>query len=305
MLYVAITCVAAGIAWHVWSPDDRATRISNHAAAVEMAQAANDRAQRAPTFDAASVRRNESGGRPGGIRPLPTGRFTAINVTLRDLILRAYDLHESQLIGGPAWINSERFDVVANTEVPPPDGTRDVMLMLRGLLDQRFALRLRTERRSLPTYSMSLARTDRRLGPQLRISTIDCTMNPASPAPNAVSIDSQGWPPCGLALVRSMVGTVRTRVEAKHSAVTMQQFAVALQRVVGRPVLDRTSLAGTFDVEYAYSQENSTTARAAAGPSDLPDVFTALQEQLGLKLEPGHDAVEVLAIDSVEKPAAN
>jgi uncharacterized protein (TIGR03435 family) len=181
-----------------------------------------------------------------------------------------------------------------------------MMLMLRGLLDERFALRLRTEMRSLSTYALQLARTDGRLGAQLRTSTIDCAANLASPTPNTASVDSQGWPPCGLALVRSMVGKLRTRVEAKHSAVTMQQFAGALQRVVGRPVLDRTGLVGTFDLEYAYVQENpSTAAGAAAEPADLPDLFTALQEQLGLKLEPSKDAVEVLVIDSVEQPAPN
>jgi uncharacterized protein (TIGR03435 family) len=258
------------------------------------------------SFSAASVRPNQSGGRPGGIRPLPSGRLTATNVTLRELILRAYGLHDSQLVGGPSWVASDRFDVVANSEAPPPGGTRDVMAMLRTLLVERFALRTRTEKRTLLTYALLPARSDRMPGPQLRASTVDCSANPVSPAPNAAQTDAQGWPPCGLALVRTTVGKARTRVEGKHSAVTMQELALNLQTTLGRPVIDRSGFTGTFDVEYAFSVENPTVGAAApAQPADLPDMFTALQEQIGLKLDAQRNPVDVVVIDAVEQPTAN
>ena len=92
-------------------------------------------------------------------------------------------------------------------------------------------------------------------------------------------------------------------MEYKHSAITMQQFAVSLQRVAGRPVLDRTDLAGLFDIEYAYARD--IPAAAAGTPTDLPDLFTALREQLGLKLEPQRNPVDVLVIDSGVRPASN
>lgn len=257
-------------------------------------------------FSAASVRPNNSGGRPGGIRPLPNGRLTATNVTLRELILRAYGLHDSQLIGGPAWVASDRFDVLANTETPPPGGISDVMVMLRDLMAERFALRTRSDKRMLATYVMLPAHSDRKPGPQLRVSTIDCSLNLASAVPNTAPADAQGWPPCGLALVRTTVGKVRTRVEGKHSAVTMQDFAASFQTTAGRPLIDRTGFVGKFDVEYAFSVENPIAGAAATTQiSDLPDMFTAFREQLGLRLDAQENPVDVLVIDTVEQPTAN
>jgi uncharacterized protein (TIGR03435 family) len=243
-------------------------------------------------FSAASVRPNKSAGRPGGIRPLANGRLTATNVTLRELVLRAYGLHDSQLVGGPAWVASDRFDVVANTEIPPADGVSDVMAMLRNLLEERFSLRTRIEKRTLATYAMMPAHSDRRPGPQLRVSTVDCAINPVPAAPKTAPVNAQGWPPCGLALVRTTVGKVRTRVEGKHSAVTMQDLAANFQTTAGRPVLDRTGFVGKFDVEYAFSVENPTAgATATTQLSDLPDMFTAFREQLGLRLDAQENAV--------------
>jgi uncharacterized protein (TIGR03435 family) len=259
-----------------------------------------------PSFSVASVRPNKSGGRPGGIRPLANGRLTATNVTLRELILRAYGVHDSQLVGGPAWVASDRFDVVANTETLPPGGISDVMVMLRTLLAERFALRTRSDKRTLATYVMLPAHSDGKPGPQLRVSTIDCSTNPASAVPNTASADAQGWPPCGLALIRSTVGKVRTRVEGKQSAVTMQELAANFQTTAGRPVIDRTGFVGKFDVEYAFSVENPTAGAASTTQlSDLPDIFTAFREQLGLRLDAQENPVDVLIIDTVEQPTAN
>lgn len=259
-----------------------------------------------PSFAAASVRANKSGAQPGGIRPLANGRLTATNVTLRELILRAYGLHDSQLVEGPAWIRADRFDVAANTEAPPPAGISAVMAMLQTLLAERFALRTHTEKRTLPTYAMLPSRSDRKPGPQLRVSTLDCSVNPVSTVPNTAQPNAQGWPPCGLALVRTTVGKVRTRVEGKHSAVTMQELATNLQTTAGRPVVDRTGFIGKFDVEYAFSVENPSAGPAATTQlADLPDMFTAFQEQLGLKLDAQRNLVDVLVIDAVEQPTAN
>jgi uncharacterized protein (TIGR03435 family) len=259
-----------------------------------------------PRFSAASVRPNRLGGRPGGIRALANGRLTASNVTFRELVLRAYGLHNSQLVGGPAWIASERFDVAANTEAPPPGGNSDVMAMLRTLLAERFALRTRTEKRTLATYVLLPSRSDRKPGPQLRVSTIDCSANPVSSVPNTARPNEQGWPPCGLASVRTTVGKVRTRVEGKHSAVTVQELAANVQTMAGRPVIDRTGFVGTFDIEYAFSMENPTAdTRATTQLADLPDMFTAFREQLGLKLDAQENPVDVMVIDAVEQPTAN
>src|SRR5688572_11291882 len=121
----------------------------------------------APAFDVASVRSNRSAQTENSIQLLPNGRFVATNSTLRSLILRAYKLHDSQLIGAPEWIDRERFDIDARAATPPPDGPEALIPMLRTLLIERFALRSHIELRQLPAYVLTRAR-EGRLGPQIR-----------------------------------------------------------------------------------------------------------------------------------------
>ncbi len=220
-------------------------------------------------------------------------------------MLRAYALHDSQLSGGPGWIASERFDVLAKAAAPPPGGVPDVLVMLRKLLADRFALRTHTETRPLAAYVLRVARADGRLGPQLRPSTVDCKTNPAPPTPNTAPTNADGWPPCGLSLTRTMVAGGRSRSDARHSAVTMREFAIALQNAVDRPVVDRTGLAGVFDIEYAYLREGAAVSPDSPVAADAPDLFTALREQLGLRLESQTLPVDTLVIDAVEPPTTN
>jgi uncharacterized protein (TIGR03435 family) len=259
----------------------------------------------APTFQVASILPNRSGGTTIGIRPIATGQLTAINVTLRALILRAYALHDSQLTGGPAWLGSDRFDVIAKAEQPPQGGNRDVLLMLRRLLVDRFGLRTHTETHQLPSYVLRLDRADRRLGPQMRPSTVDCTSNPVPAAPNTAPTNADGWPPCGLGLTRTLVAGGRSRSDARHSAQTLVEFALSLQPVVDRPVVNRTDLPGVFDFEYAYVREGAAVAADTPVTADAPDIFTALREQLGLRLESQTNPIDVFVIDAVAPPAAN
>ena len=270
--------------------------------AVAAAQSANDVT---PAFDVASVIPNRSGGQAGGIRPIATGQLTAVNVTLRALILRAYALHDSQLSGGAAWLDSDRFDVLAKAARPPQGGTSDVLVMLRQLLADRFKLRTHTEIRQLPAYVLRLARADGRTGTQLRPSTVDCAANPAPPTPNTAPTNADGWPPCGLALTRTLVAGGRSRSDARHSAVTMREFALTLQTAADRPVVDQTGLAAVFDIELAYLRDGAAVAPDSLVPPDAPDLFTALREQLGLRLESQTIPVDALVIDAVEAPTTN
>ena len=128
----------------------------------------------APAFEVASVRPNASGG-TSEIRPMPNGRFTATNAPLRALVLRAYALHESQLVAAPGWIATERYDIDARAAAPPADGPEALLPMLQCTAGGRFALRAHTETRVLPAYVLTLARRDRRLGPQIRPTEADCT----------------------------------------------------------------------------------------------------------------------------------
>lgn len=258
-----------------------------------------------PTFLIASIVPNRSDGPPGGIRPIATGQLTAINVTLRALILRAYALHDSQLRGGPDWLASERFDVIAKTDRPPTGGTRETLVMLRRLLSERFGLRTHADTRELPSYALRLNRADRQLGPQMRASTIDCAANPTPAAPNTAPVNAEGWPPCGLVLMRTLAAGGRSRTEARHSSVTMPELATQLQQVVDRPVVDRTALTGVFDLEYAFLREDISAAPDNPVRADVPDLFTAFREQLGLRLESQTTPTEVIVIDEVERPTAN
>lgn len=122
-------------------------------------------------FDVASVKPNKSGGIPNVIGLFPGGRLTATNVALRELIRLAYDLQPSQLVGGPDWINSSRFDVAARADV----AGRPSLAMIRSLLAERFQLTTHRETRELPTYALVMARADRRLGPRLQVSRVDCS----------------------------------------------------------------------------------------------------------------------------------
>lgn len=252
-----------------------------------------------PTFEVASIKPNRNAGAPpGGIRPLPNGRLNATNVTLDELLRRAYRLHESQLIGGPAWMKSDRFDVVAAAGAAPARGVDDVLLMLRSLLLERFRIDAALEKRELPAYMLTHARPDRSLGPNLRPSTVDCAKNQAGLTPNSATLDADGWPPCGIAWVyttafRTTEGTRFDRV-VKHAGTPMSEIALAMMLSAGRPVVDGTGLTGLFDANYQFE---SATGSAPA-PLEKPDLFTAVREQLGLRLEARRTDVDVLVVHS-------
>lgn len=264
-----------------------------------------------PAFDVASVRPNTTPG-TAEIRPMPNGRFTATNATLRSLILRAYKLHDSQLINAPEWTRSERFDIDARTAAPPADGPESMMPMVRALLADRFRLRAHTETRELPAYVLTLARGDRRLGSQIKPTAADCSKATTLTQDEIRAAAREGWPPCGMVYVVSYVvsepgssGMRQVKMRVRRSGITLRDFAATLPETVGRPVVDATGLDGRFDIEYSYSaQPMNPNADSPFGP-DAPGVFVAFDEQLGLKLESQRATVPVLVIDSIERPAVN
>ena len=263
-----------------------------------------------PAFDVASVKPNVSTGDPSaGVNPSLNGRLTATNVPLRTIIVRAYDIHDSQLIGAPEWTASERFDIDARASSPPLDGPGALIPMLRPLLAERFALKARMETRELPAYLLIHARGDQQLGKQIRPTSIDCEagrrLTPEEMRANA----RDGWPPCGGTFTVSFMtktaagATVMMRI--RRSAITMTELATSLRPAVNRPVVDRTGLEGRFDVEYSYSpQPPNPNVESAFGP-DAPMLFIALEEQLGLKLESQRTEIPVVVVDSVARLTAN
>jgi uncharacterized protein (TIGR03435 family) len=283
----------------------RSNRLLTLTAALAMCAALRSQA---PSFDVASIRPSPATAGNSEIRPQPNGRFTATNATLRSLILRAYALHESQLIGAPDWTGVERFDIESRAAVPPVEGPEGLLPMLRTLLADRFRLRVHTEMRELPAFVLTHARRDRSLGPLIRPTEADCSGKARGPTETEIrSAARDGWPPCGMAFVVSFTtggpdGVVKIRF--RRSATTMKDFAPTLQSAVDRPVLDRTALEGRFDLEYSYAPRPNTDSTLGVA-QNVPFLGAALEEQLGLKLEAERTEVPVLVIDSVERPSEN
>jgi uncharacterized protein (TIGR03435 family) len=214
-------------------------------------------------------------------------------MTLRGLIMFAYGIQGFQLVGGPDWVATERFDITAKAaaDVPPtPLGqTSPEALMLRSLLEDRFRLSAHRETRDLPIYALVLARADGRLGPRLRQTTSDDCKKLFEAAGKAGDTPiPPGGPVCGMRPLGSD--------ELAASALPMNEFARFLNVESGRTVVDRTGLTGVWDFDLKWSRPN------APNPDpDRPSIFTALQEQLGLRLDATTGPVEVLVIDRVER----
>jgi bla regulator protein blaR1 len=225
-----------------------------------------DAQSRGPSFEVASIRPNTSGDAGSGSTRDP-GRVTVYNMTLRDLIRQAYEVKLYQVTGGPDWLGSDRFDVVATTEGNP--NQERLRLMMQRLLAERFGLVIHRERKQLPAYMLLAARGGARL-------------EKAKDGKRSFSI----FPLRGI-----IRGTGSSTAE----------LADGLSGILDRPVLDQSGLRGSFDFQLEYAPLSASGAAGDAAPS----VFTALQEQLGLKLEPTTAPIEIIVIDRVEQPTEN
>jgi len=258
-------------------------------AVVSIALAAQADAPR-PSFEVATIKRNVTldGGGGGGL--MPGGRFRMANVDVQLLIRVAFrngpQLFPSQIVGAPAWISSERYDIAAT--LPPelagkplPELFRVQPRLVQSLLEDRFKLKAHRETREMPIYALVRARRDGMLGPQLRRSEIDCGTERTR---------------CGI-----QDGPARFTAGSVPISTLVAMLAPALERVV----IDRTDLDGRFDVTLDFAPERAPLPAAtdvAPPASDKPSIFTALQEQLGLRLESGRGPVDVVVIDRIERP---
>jgi uncharacterized protein (TIGR03435 family) len=252
-----------------------------------------------PTFEVASVKRNTSG--ETRIRfEMPPGTLTAINVPLRFAIRQAYRVPEARVLGGPSWLDSDRFDIVAKAPAATGRTSDDIRRMLRTLLTERFGLLLHTEERNMPVYSLMLARADGRLGPNLRPSNADCTGQGSRVVSGRVQ--------CGI-----LVSQAPTSASLRGGGATIAEFVRLFGDFLERPLIDETGLTGAFDFELQFAALRSSLPGASvpgglgiAGDLDqTPTVFTALQEQLGLRLESRRAVAEVLVVDDVSEPSEN
>jgi uncharacterized protein (TIGR03435 family) len=233
--------------------------------------------RKSAAFEVASVRRNTSGTLRQSWDQSPSGLVTLTNMTLRDLVRDAYGLHDQQLLGGPDWFDRDHFDIVAKAPINAAGPLVDAMK--RGLLAERFKLATHWEQRDLPVYELVLAHKDGRLGPGLRPRP-DC-------APGEVR--ETGDAPCGGILV----GPGRVTVRGQG----VPRFAR------DRIVIDKTGLEGNFDVDLEYTPApGEFPPFGPPPPADAPALPVALQEQLGLRLQPSRARVDVLVVDRAEQP---
>ncbi len=266
--------------------------------------------QKAPEFEVASIKPTKAGTPGFFINMRPGGRFSATGITVKFLLEQAYDVKDSQVIGAPSWTDSERYDIdakpdeaeIAKTNKLSPDERRqELMKMLQSLLADRFKLSLGHDTRELPVYALVVAKN----GPKFHESTIKPTPNqPDAPLPPP----GQGGPP------RQGI-RMNGRGDLTVTYVDVPMFADLLSRMVGRIVVDKTGLTGKYDFTLKWTPDEGQGMMGgpprpdgiAPPPPDPsgPSIFTALQEQLGLKLDSQKAMTDVLVIQHVERPTEN
>jgi uncharacterized protein (TIGR03435 family) len=235
-----------------------------------------------PSFEVVSITRSTQIDSGGTLMSQPGGRFRGVNVDVRSLITYAYRrgtrLFNSQIVGAPDWVNTERYDIVARAGGELAANGRTILegvmqLCVQSMLDDRFGLRLHRETRDLPRYALTVANKQGTLGPQMHPVTRDCVTE------------------------RERCRIQNTPGHLDAGAMSMQNLIAFFGGNVERVVVDRTGLAGSFDVELDWSADQPD--------SDKPSLVAAVQEQLGLKLEAERGPVEIIVIDHVERPSPN
>jgi len=227
-----------------------------------------------PSFDVAAVKLADPR-EPLDIHTSPGGRLTVTNQPLKNMIKQAYGVESYQISGGPAWLDTDRFDVEAKSESNPDRA--QMLRMFQSLLEDRFQLKVRREQREGAIYALTVARGGPKLAAaELKTGERTGVFNGRTGAPTAAAISY--WK------------------QGRHATIAM--LANSLEGTLGRPVRDRTEIAGEFDFRFEYAADELSSG-------DFPSLFTAVQDQLGLKLESTRGPVETLVVERAEKPSAN
>jgi len=252
----------------------------------------------AAQFEVASIKPNRSTTPPrAGFAP---NGFEAVNAVLRQLIELAYNDPTdkvAEIVGGPRWLDTERFDISARGQfMTARDPQRQGKRMLQALLEERFKLRVRRERLERPIYALVIARSASRTGSALKPAPLDCHSRAETRPPG-----TRGLAYCGID---------RLPGRSIGRSMPVGLLADTLSALVGRRVVDRTGLTGEYDWDLAWTPSPGEPVSpdpdaAASPPPDGPSIFVAVQEQLGLRLEPDRAPLDVLVIDSVERPTSN
>lgn len=237
-----------------------------------------------PVFEVASIKPSAPGGHGMSISTTKGGRFTTENVPLRNLIMFAWDVRSFQVTGGPGWVSSDGWDISAKPEgeMPSgPEGGKRIRAMLQTLLAERFKLAVQMETREMPVYALLVAKN----GPRLQVSP-EGAKGPGMSSGNG---------------------------QMKMTKGSMAMLAQSLSNQLGRTVFDETGLKGDFDMKLEFAPDPNGPVKPGQEPdsakvaveSDRPSLFTALQEQLGLRLEGKKGPVQIIVVDKAEKVTDN
>jgi uncharacterized protein (TIGR03435 family) len=255
------------------------------------------------TFEVASIKpcalgrlvAKDGGPGRGGGRPSPSpGRYQSACDTVMDLIRTAYG-EFIPISGGPGWIKSDRYQITAKAEGNASSATMRGP-MLRRLLEERYRLKIRSEIKEVPVYALTVAKEGFKLQP----------LKEGSCAPIGDLTDLEpGQKPCGMPMTGMRGSAMNTEILG-----SFRDFCKVMGATLGRPVIDRTGIAGMFDFRLAFAVDESIggVSPSSTAPSDDslgPSIFAAVQEQLGLKLESSKGPGESLVIDHIERPSEN
>ena len=241
-------------------------------------------------FEVASVKLHTSDDQRVMMVAQPGGRFVAQNIPLRMLIRTAYQLQDDQIVGGPKWLATDRFDIEARAADTGPAINPQLLVMLQSLLADRFKLTTHREKRELPVFALERTRPEGALGPGLRPT--ECP---------DLGVDLSRPQRC--ANIQTGVGSLSLK------GMPFNQFTPYLSPYVNRVVIDRTGLDARYDIDLKWTPDPQGLPGAGpeppAGDPNALSIFTAVQEQLGLKLSAAREMVEVLVIDTLEQPTPN
>jgi len=284
-----------------------------------------------PAFDVVSIKRNTSQFGPGYVTGLvtwrPDGGVTMTNIPVGTIISRAYPGNlPGDMVGLPVWTRTEFYDVKATSSLPRATAD-DQVTMLRAMLADRFKLAVHTELREVSVYDLVLARADGRLGPGMKPLDVDCAQIIAERTRAADAAREAGTPPAqfprpdlNAPLPRCTLRTTSAFIRARggrterpgqpgdllEAETTMDELASGLRFVILRPVVNKTGLAGSYGLTMNFDGMSGRGGPAlSAADTEAPSIFTAIQEQLGLKLVASQAKRDTLVIDRLERPAEN
>jgi uncharacterized protein (TIGR03435 family) len=241
-------------------------------------------------FEVVSIKRSPADTTGNSLQTLPDGTFIMRNGTIRSILLGASPVPTREVEGYPAWVDRERYEIVAK---PPAGATRQQRNeMMRRLFEDRMKLKGHVEERERTVFALVLARSDGRLGPQLKPSTLDCL------APQPPRSPDTPLPP-----LESRCGASFGAGEIISSGTTMDALVLSFAGLAGGQVFNRTGLQGFYALTLRFAPPTAGNREPAA--DDPPDLPTALQEQLGLKLQPEKAKLPVCVVDSIERPSEN